>query len=289
MKVLILGSQGNLGSQLMAYGQQLGHDIIGWDRDDVDLLDWPTTESKLASLEIEVIINTVAYNAVDAAETEPGRSLANSLNRDLVDNLATYCQIHKIVLVQYSTDYVFSGDQITGYQENDQPAPLNQYGFSKAAGEQALISRGSNLNYYLIRTSKLFGPQGSSPSAKASFFDIMLKLAKSGDELKGVDAEASCFTYTPDLAQATWQLLEQKSATGIYHIVNSQPVTWFGALVELKKIAGFANMVQPINSSDLPRPAKRPEYSALLMTKLPALRNYNEALKEYLQKLKAIK
>ncbi len=286
MKVLILGSRGNLGSQLMISGEQSGHSLLGWDREDIDLTDWPTVEAKLANLEIEVIINTVAYNAVDAAETEPGQSLAYALNRDLVDRLAAYCQAHSITLVQYSTDYVFSGDQIQGYSENDQPAPLSHYGLSKAAGEQALVSRQNSLNYYIIRTSKLFGPQGSSPSAKASFFDIMLKLAQSGNELQGVAAEESCFTYTPDLARVTWQILEQKLASGIYHIVNSEAATWFEALAELKNITGFTNQIKPIDSSLMPRPAKRPGHSALLMTKLPALRSYSEALKEYWQKIK---
>ncbi|HNW56066.1 MAG TPA: NAD(P)-dependent oxidoreductase [bacterium] len=283
MKVLILGSQGNLGSQLIIAGRKLGHDIIGWDRDDVDLTDWPAVETKLASLDIEVIINTVAYNAVDAAETEPGQSLAYELNRDLVDRLANYCQAQGIILVQYSTDYVFSGDQTMGYREDAQVGPLNHYGQSKVAGEQAIISRAASLNYYIIRTSKLFGPQGSSPAAKASFFDIMLKLAQSGDELKGVDSEESCFTYTPDLARTTWEILTEGKETGIYHVVNSGAATWFGALVELKKLAGFANLIKPIDSLSMPRPAKRPEHSVLKMTKLPALRSYIEALEEYLK------
>jgi len=286
MKILILGSQGNLGNQLMLSGKAWGHDLIGWDHDDVDLTDWLTTKTKLDQIEIEVMINTVAYNAVDTAETEPGQSLAYALNRDLVDNLAAYCQSHGIILVQYSTDYVFSGNQIKGYKESDQPDPLNHYGLSKAAGEQAIVSRNDSLEYYVIRTSKLFGPRGLSASAKASFFDIMLRLAESGDELKGVDSEKSCFTYTPDLAQTTWQILKQKPEKGVYHIVNSQPATWFEALSELKAAAGLVNPIRPIDGLSLPRPAKRPEHSALLMTKLPALRDYREALQEYLQDTK---
>lgn len=287
MKVLILGGLGNLGSQLVFSGQQLGHEIVSWDQEDIDLTNWPAVEVKLAGQHFDVLINTVAYNAVDACESQPGYDLAYVLNRDLVNNLASWCRTQGTTMIHYSSDYVFAGDQSSGYVETDQPAPINEYGRSKLAGEQALIEQGElGLNYYLIRTSKLFGPRGSSPATKVSFFDIMLKLAATEPELKGVDAEESCFTYTPDLAQATWQLLADKLPKGVYHIVNSQPATWYQALQTLQQLAGLTVPIRPITSADLPRPAARPQHSALLMTKLPALRSYEEALQEYLNQSK---
>jgi dTDP-4-dehydrorhamnose reductase len=287
MKVLILGGLGNLGSQLVVSGQQLGHEIISWDQEDVDLTDWPVVEAKLAGQRFDIVINTVAYNAVDACESQPGQDLAYLLNRDLVRQLASWCQASGATMVQYSSDYVFAGDQLAGYTETDQPGPINEYGRSKLAGEQALIEQGEQgLQYYLIRTSKLFGPQGTSPATKVSFFDIMLKLAATEPELKGVDAEESCFTYTPDLAQATWQLLADKLPKGVYHIVNSQPATWYQALQTLQQLAGLTVPIRPITSADLPRPAARPQHSVLLMTKLPPLRPYQQALQEYLNKSK---
>ncbi len=287
MKVLILGGLGNLGSQLVLSGQQLGHEIISWDQDDIDLTDWPAVEAKLTGQRFDIVINTVAYNAVDACESQPGQDLAYVLNRDLVRQLASYCQTSGAIMVQYSSDYVFAGDQLAGYAETDQPSPINEYGRSKLAGEQALIEQGEQgLQYYLIRTSKLFGPRGTSPATKVSFFDIMLKLAATEPELKGVDAEESCFTYTPDLAQATWQLLADKLPKGVYHIVNSQPATWYQALQTLHQLAGLTVPIRPITSADLPRPAARPQHSVLLMTKLPPLRSYQQALQEYLNQSK---
>lgn len=287
MKVLILGGLGNLGSQLVFSGQQLGHEIVSWDQEDIDLTNWPAVEVKLAGQHFDVLINTVAYNAVDACESQPGHDLAYVLNRDLVNNLASWCRTQGTTMIHYSSDYVFAGDQTSGYAETDQPAPINEYGRSKLAGEQALIEQGElGLNYYLIRTSKLFGPRGSSPATKVSFFDIMLKLASTEPELKGVDAEESCFTYTPDLAQATWQLLADKLPKGVYHIVNSQPATWYQALQTLQQLAGLTVPIRPITSADLPRPAARPQHSVLLMTKLPPLRPYQQALQEYLNKSK---
>lgn len=287
MKVLILGGLGNLGSQLVLSGQQLGYEIISWDQEDVDLIDWSAVEAKLTGQKFDVLINTVAYNAVDACESQPGQDLAYVLNRDLVNNLAGWCLIQGTTMVQYSSDYVFAGDNLSGYAEIDQPAPINEYGRSKLAGEQALLRQGElGLNYYLIRTSKLFGPRGTSSATKLSFFDIMLKLAETESEIKGVDAEESCFTYTPDLAQATWQLLADKLEKGVYHIVNGQPATWYQALQKLQQLANLTVPIRSISSVDLPRPAVRPQHSILLMNKLPALRSYEEALQEYLNQFK---
>jgi dTDP-4-dehydrorhamnose reductase len=190
-------------------------------------------------------------------------------------------------MVHYSSDYVFAGNQASGYTETDQPDPINEYGRSKLAGEQALIKQGElGLNYYLIRTSKLFGPRGTSLSTKLSFFDTILKLALTEPELKGITAEESCFTYTSDLAKSTWQLLADGYNKGIYHIVNSQSATWYQALETLHKLAGLTIPIKPINSADLPRSAQRPQHSVLLMTKLPLLRPYTEALSEYLNNSK---
>jgi dTDP-4-dehydrorhamnose reductase len=289
MKVLILGGQGNLGSQLVASGQQLNHEISSWDQLEVDLTDWSATEAKLANQQPHILINAVAYNAVDACESQPGHDLAYILNRDLVSHLAHWCREKKVTMIHYSSDYVFAGNQVSGYTETDQPDPINEYGRSKLAGEQALIKQGeAGLNYYLIRTSKLFGPRGTGLSTKLSFFDIMLKLARTETELKGVDAEISCFTYTPDLARATWQLLNDQLAGGIYHIVNGQPATWYQSLETLHKLAGLTIPIRPISSTDLSRSAQRPQHSVLLMTKLPSLRSYVEALNEYLNNSKLI-
>lgn len=145
---------------------------------------------------------------------------------------------------------------------------------------------GKGLKWYLIRTSKLFGPKGESEVSKDSFFDIMLKLSKEKDELNVVDGEKSCFTYTPDLAQATKDLLESKKGYGIYHIINSNACTWCEAVKELFKIENIQIKVNPIKSKQLDRLAKRPENSTLLNTKLESLRSWQEALREYFEKFK---
>jgi dTDP-4-dehydrorhamnose reductase len=110
----------------------------------------------------------------------------------------------------------------------------------------------------------------------------MLNLAKEKTEIKAVDEEFSCFTYTVDLAARTKDLLEKSYPYGIYHLTNSNPVTWYGAASQLFKIAGIHVKLIAVGSATFPRPAQRPKYSVLLNTKTPPLRDFSEALAEYL-------
>jgi len=279
MKILILGAQGNLGTQLVNLYKD--DELLAWDKDEADFLNLADLEVKLDIAKPKMIINAAAYNAVDNCESDSQElAIALKLNRDLPAFLADWCLRNQTVLIHYSTDYVFSGDEShQEFSENEPPNPINKYGASKAAGEAEIIKH-SGLNYYLIRVSKLFGPRGNSPYAKNSFFDIMLGLAKDNSEFKVVDEEVSCFTYTPDLAKATKNLIEQNFPYGIYHLANSGACTWYESMLGLN----LPNEVIPIKGSDLVRPAARPKFSALKNTKFPPLRDYREALKEYLNK-----
>ena len=188
--------------------------------------------------------------------------------------------------MHYSSDYVFDGLNSKGYLEKDVPKPINKYGESKLLGEKEILKQvNSGLKWYIIRTSKLFGPKGESDQAKDSFFDIMLKLGKEKDELRLVDEEMSCFTYTPDLAKATKELVNGKLGCGIYHLSNLIPCTWYEATVELFKQSKIDIKLVPILSEQYPRPAKRPNSSILLNNKFPQLRSYKEALKDYLREI----
>ncbi|MFH1482511.1 MAG: dTDP-4-dehydrorhamnose reductase [Patescibacteria group bacterium] len=287
MKILIFGANGNLGCQLMKIFTS-DNEVIGLDKNDVDISDRELVLKKVSDLKPSIIINASAYNAVDKCETSDEEyNLAKKINIDGPKFLAEASLNVKATLIHYSTDYVFSGDKEEGYCEDDLPNPINRYGKTKFYGEKKIIElSGQGLKWYLIRTSKLFGPKGESEVSKDSFFDIMLKLSKEKDELNVVDGEKSCFTYTPDLAQATKDLLESKKGYGIYHIINSNACTWCEAVKELFKIKNIQIKINPIKSEQLDRSAKRPENSTLLNTKLESLRSWQEALREYFKKFK---
>jgi len=284
MKILILGAKGNLGQQL-AKVFAVDNEIIAWDRGEIDISDRELMLKKIADLKPELVINAAAYNAVDKCEaSDEEYELAKKVNIDGPKFLAEACLKAGAILVHYSTDYVFDGAKKSGYIETDEPKPINRYGKTKFHGEISILElSGSGLKWYLIRTSKLFGSKAESKMAKTSFFDTMLEQARIKPSLEVVDEEISCFTYTPDLAKATKKLIDGGHGYGIYHLVNSGSCAWYEAAVELFKLAGLKIEVKPITGEKLARPAKRPKYSVLLNTKLPPLRDYREALKEYLE------
>jgi len=283
MSILILGGRGNLGTQL-AKSLAADYEIISWDREDLDLLDFKEVIVKVRELAPGIIINAAAYNAVDKCEDKKEYETALKLNADLPGLLADIALEQSALLVHYSTDYVFNGTELkSSFTEEDTPNPINKYGESKFRGERELLRRAdSGLKYYLIRTSKLFGPRGGSPQAKPSFFDIMLDLAQNKKELTVVNEELSCFTYTPDLATATRRLWEMERPYGIYHLTNEGAVTWFEAVQELLRLKKQALPVRALRSENLLRAARRPKFSVLKNTKVKKLRSWKEALQEYL-------
>ena len=298
MKILIIGHNGNLGSKLMEVFAKEAADVIGWDREDLDITNKELVLEKVTALAPDLMINAAAYNAVDKCEEDEKEfELAKKINGYGPGYLAQACKKIGAILVHYSTDYVFLGDKKEGYTETDQPAPLNNYGKSKLLGEQEIAK---NLDkFFIVRTSKLFGPLGPAPGAKKSFIDIMLGLAEEKDEIEVVDEEVSCFTYTVDLAQATRELVavqvlaanasqaseaskKDDFAFGIYHLVNEGPCTWYACAKKVFEIAEKDVTVKPVSAAQFPRPAKRPDFSVLLNTKGPKMRNWEKAVGEYL-------
>lgn len=284
-KILILGAKGNLGRQLISVFEP-DYNVIAWDREEIDITDKALITKKIGDLKPNIVINATGYNAVDKCEEDEAEyELAKKLNGTAVGNIARACLDNNVIFVNYSSDYVFDGEKKEGYKEDDETNPINNYGRSKQLGEKEILKlSGRGLKWYLIRPQKLFGSQGSSTMSKPNFFDVMLKIASEGKEPNVVNEEESPFTYTPDLARTTRELVESDKGYGIYHISNTFPATWYKAARELFKIAGVNVKVHPVSSDKFPRPAKRPKYSTLLNTKLPPLRDWRDALREYLGK-----
>ena len=273
---LILGAQGTLGGQFL----QLYPDAVGWDRDDVDVLDFPALRGKVAALGFapDAIVNCVAYNDVDGAEDHPERAFA--LNAEFPGALARYAKEIGVPLVHYSTNYVFDGVQ-GEYTESDAPSPLSVYGHSKHRGEQLLLDAGGQ--GYILRTAVIFGPKGASDLSKKSFVDLMLDLSAKRDTIQAVSDEINSVTYAPDLAGATRDLIEHLPPAGIYHATNSGAASWFDFAREIFRIAGRPVTVLPVSSTHFPRKAARPPKAVLWSTKLPPLRPWTAALEEFLR------
>lgn len=282
-RYLILGKNGMLGMDL----QKVFHDrdFVALGHADLDITDVEALKTKILDVQPDVIINAVAYKDVNKAESE--EEVANKVNGMAVGQLAKICRDFGITLVHLSTDYVFDGQNTKGYAEDAQPNPINAYGRSKLLGEQLIMDEmeaeytgvdDEEGKYYIIRTSYLFGKHGVSLLSK------LLDNAAKGEKFKVINDQWACPTYTVDLCeQIKWLVECNEYESGIYHIVNSEPTNWYELAKILLVDAGFSpELVEACSYTDWKSPALRPQYSILLNTKLPNLRSWKEALKDFL-------
>ena len=252
MKILLLGSEGMLGSELFSM-LKLDHEVVGKDIQDFDIASADDCRRLVAEIRPDVVINAVAYTDVDGCEANRDKCFA--VNAEGVKNVALACQEGDIKIVHFSTDYVFTGDGNTPHREDDVCQPLNVYGESKLAGERYLqeLSR----NFLLVRTEWLYGPKGKN------FVKTIIEKAATVRTLKVVDDQIGSPTYTYDLAAAVKRLVED-GASGIFHITNGGSCSWYEFTWAILEEAGLANVeVLPIKSDEFPRPAKRPCFSVL--------------------------
>lgn len=273
-KILILGAKGMLGQELMKI---FGSEAVGWDREDLDVLDFSHLRKKIIALNPSAIINCVAYNNVDGAESN--FELAKILNSDLVRELAEISAKLQVPIVHFSSNYVFTGGQ-GDFAESDLPDPKSAYAKSKYLGELELQKYSSQ--FYLIRTSVLFGKKGGSELSKKSFIDLMLEKSAQTDSISLVTDEVNSLTFVSDLAAIVKLVLVQRLPFGIYHAVNSGSASWYDFGKEIFSLLGKRVNLIAISSNSLKRQAIRPKKSILINTKLPQARSWQEALKIFL-------
>lgn len=280
MRVLLLGKFGLLGSELTTLlKSRQEFELFAFGHEDFDINDWKQVAKIIQKTDPQFIINATGYTKVDEAEKEHEKAF--QINAHAVGNLAKICAPLKIPIMHFSTDYVFGSPSEAkdilkkgGYDEDEPPNPINEYGKSKAHGENLLMQ--STPYFFLIRTQWLYGHGGKN------FVDTILNLAKTEPTLRIVNDQFGKPTYVRDLVKAIIPFF-QSNNYGIYHIVNEGVASWYEFAKEILKIRGIQKEVIPITSEELDRPAKRPKHAALLNTKVPLLRSWKEALKDYLR------
>ena len=273
-KILILGAKGMLGRALgEVYADK---NPVLWDKADLDVTKPLEVKSKLLELKPTLILNATGFTDVDGAESN--KELALAVNGQAVGYLAKAAKELGAIFVHYSTDYVFAGTKKEGYQEDDIPKPLSVYGQSKFLGEQ-LMQKNTEM-YYLIRSAWMFGYDGEKNFVKK----ILTKASKEGT-LKIVNDQFGKPTYANDLAKRTREIIDKMLPCGIYHITNETKeggITWFDLAQKAIELKGLKTKVVPCSSAEFSNPARRPKYAALINTKLEPMRDWEEALKDYL-------
>lgn len=267
LRILLTGSNGQVGRELQRRLSPLGT-VTALDRTRLDLADPDAIRNTIRQHQPGLIINAAAYTAVDRAESEP--DLAMAVNGVAPGILAEEAKRIHAVLVHYSTDYVFDGSKTTAYVETDTPGPLNVYGKTKLAGEQAIEATGAA--HYILRTSWVYAAEG------ANFLNTILRLARERPELRIVNDQTGAPTWARAIADLSAQILtvglhSEDPRYGLYHLTASGAVTWFGfaqaILAEAQKTPGLtAPRLIPITTAEYPLPARRPVNSRLDTTRL---------------------
>jgi dTDP-4-dehydrorhamnose reductase len=275
-RVLVTGAGGMLGSDLVPVLAGAGLEVFARPHSDLDITDEDQVQKAFRELRPEIVVNCAAFAKVDACESD---RLAFRVNVRGVELLADQCVLHSAQLVQISTDYVFDGGKTTPYLEEDPTGPLSAYGRSKRDGEEAALAVAGAL---VVRSSWLFGRGGWN------FVEAILKQAEGGRrKLFVVNDQRGRPTAATDLSEALLALL-LSGAVGTYHFANRGEVTWFDFAREILALSEHSSIeIEPIDSSSLDRPARRPAYTVLDTSKYSRLtgrviRHFREPLVEYL-------
>lgn len=269
--MLILGAAGQVGRELQRSFAGAG-ELICCDRESVDLANADEVRELIRDRGPDLILNAAAYTAVDRAELERDEAIA--INADAPRVLGEEARRCDIPLVHYSTDYVFDGTKQGPWMETDEPHPLNVYGASKLAGEEAIRAVGGK--YLIFRTSWVYGPHGNN------FLQTMLRLGRERNRLTIVDDQIGAPTTSMEIADATRAIVDSVLAgrhgtteewAGVYHMTCAGSTSWHGFALAIfaraaEDLDGRTPEVIPIATKDYPTPAQRPANSVLSNEKL---------------------
>ena len=269
MKILVTGANGMLGQDLCPILEDEDFDVIETDIDTLDITNNKSIDEVFEKYQPDFVIHCAAYTNVDKAEDE--KELAFKINAEGTENLAKACKKLDIPILYISTDYVFDGSKKGKYLPDDKTNPINVYGASKLAGEQAVQQ---NEKHYITRTSWLYGHHGKN------FVETMLSL-KDKEELKVVDDQIGCPTWTVELANGIVKIITEKLPYGIYHVCGSGHTSWFGFAQKIFELYGANVNLKPCTTDEFPRKAKRPKNSIMENNRI--CRKWETALKDYME------
>jgi dTDP-4-dehydrorhamnose reductase len=280
-RVAVLGSSGQLGSDLVTVLEGEGYEVVSLAHADVECTAPDSVWTAVVGVRPDIVVNCAALVRVDECEDRSQDAFrVNTLGPLFV---ARACAMLNALCVYISTDYVFDGEKGESYTEEDPPCPINVYGTSKLAGEH-LVEQ-TCPRWLIVRVASLFGKAGSRGKG-GNFVETILAKAQSGQPLRVVHDIRMSPTYTHDAARALERLLRH-GARGLFHLTNAGSCTWYEFARKALDLSGLDGLLEPISSQDYPYKAPRPRDSSLRSTQLDGfvkecLRPWQEALKAYL-------
>lgn len=290
MKILVFGANGQVGLCLQDCSQFTnGHEFFFYEKSKCDIANISNLYNTINLIDPDLIINLAAYTNVDKAEDQ--KDLAEKINSFAVGNLSKICKEKEILLMHFSTDYIFEGSEGTPYVENSSQNPINFYGITKQRGEMAL--KESGCKYILIRTSWVFSEYGKN------FLKTMLSIAQKKDEISVVNDEIGAPTNAHDIAFMIINIIDSIDASDnikeTFHFAGDRPCSWYEFAMKIfyyANEAGFKtpNKIIQIKSSEFNSRAKRPKFSFLNSEKIKQKfnikpSNWESAIKKTLNNL----
>ena len=281
MKILLIGKNGQLGSEIYKQSLKRKWQIEAFDKKKLDITDSERIKRKITKINPDVVINASAFHVVPDCETDMDRAFL--INAISLKTIAQVCFKKKIKFISYSTDYVFDGLKGSPYVEEDKPNPLQIYGISKTAGEY--IALNYTTTSVVIRSSGVYGGQHGSRSKKGNFALNILK-EKNRKTLKVSSEQIVNPTYAVDLAKSSLDLLKKKDTHGIYHLINEGHCSWAEFARKIMKLSGSRTKIIPVDRRGESGGAGRPLFSALKNTRAAELGiklpSWEDAIKRYL-------
>ena len=282
MRILVTGSNGQLGSEMVALqAQQTHHQWFNLDINELDITDKNAVEQFVVNNKIDGIINCAAYTNVDKAEEDV--ALCYKVNRDAPQYLAQAIEKVGGFIIHISTDYVFNGTNNIPYTEQDKPNPVTIYGKSKIEGEQYVCE--SCKQHIIIRTAWVYSSYGKN------FVKTMIKLGEKKTSLGVIFDQIGSPTYARDLAKAIITIVNKGIKPGIYNFSNEGVISWYDFTKHIHQLANITSCkVAPIHTADYPTLAQRPHFSVLDKTKIKNTYNieipyWRDSLEECIQLL----
>jgi dTDP-4-dehydrorhamnose reductase len=277
MRFAITGAAGMLGQDLVDAVRGAGHEALAFPRADLDITNAEAVARAVRRTGPDVLVNCAAWTDVDGAERDEAGALAvNGTGAGHVARAAAACGAWTI---HVSSDYVFDGSKRSPYLESDPVGPVSAYGRSKLEGERQVASEAPG-RHTIVRSSWLFGARGPC------FPATILRLAQERDEVRVVEDQVGCPTFTVDLAGALTDLGERESRpTGIVHVAGGGSCSWYEFAREIVASSGVTCQVRPCSTAEMPRPATRPAYSVLRTSRpddAPVLPDWRDGLERYM-------